>query len=673
MGLSSPGIGSNLDINSIVSQLMATESRPLTMLQKQEAKLQSTLSAFGQVQSALATFQGAVTSLSDVKQFQAVKATPSDAAVMTASATASATPGTYSIEVSKLAQAQKLATAGQASTTAAIGSGTLTFEFGTSIASSTDANGIVVPGKFVPNGNGGKTITIDPANNSLAGIRDAINKANIGVSATIVNDGGTAPNRLVLTSSSTGEASSMKISVSGDSGLQALLTHDPANASTDRMMQTVKAQNAEFAVDGLAVSKASNHITDLFEGVTLDLTKTNVGSPATLAIARDTGAVVASVTKFVTAFNAINKTLTDASGYNATTKTAGLLNGDSTIRSMQSQLRGVLASAVEGGYGKFAKLSDIGVAMQKDGTLALDATKLNKVLSTNFNDVAGLFAAAGRTTDSLTGYAGASAKTQAGSYAVKVTALATHGSAATATTAGFTTPLDFSAAGSNTFDVSVDGVSSSITLNPINYQSANDLALELQSKINGNSAFAATPVTVSADANGALSILSSSYGPSSKVTFSGANADRLLGVERKETVGLDVAGTIDGAAATGKGISLTASDSGAASGIRVDVTGGAIGDRGTVNYSKGYASQFNDLISTFLGTGGRLTARTEGINKSIASVKKDEDRWTDRLTTREADLRKQFTALDTKLSSLTSTSTYLSQQLAQIAAMSQSR
>jgi flagellar hook-associated protein 2 len=91
-----------------------------------------------------------------------------------------------------------------------------------------------------------------------------------------------------------------------------------------------------------------------------------------------------------------------------------------------------------------------------------------------------------------------------------------------------------------------------------------------------------------------------------------------------------------------------------------------------VNYSKGYASQFNDLISTFLGTGGRLTARTEGINKSIASVKKDEDRWTDRLTTREADLRKQFTALDTKLSSLTSTSTYLTQQLAQIAAMSRS-
>jgi flagellar hook-associated protein 2 len=158
----------------------------------------------------------------------------------------------------------------------------------------------------------------------------------------------------------------------------------------------------------------------------------------------------------------------------------------------------------------------------------------------------------------------------------------------------------------------------------------------------------------------------------SKVTFSGDNADRLLGVERKETVGLDVAGTIDGAAATGKGISLTASGSGAASGIRVDVTGGALGDRGTVNYSKGYASQFNDLISTFLGTSGRLTARTEGINKSIASIKKDEDRWTDRLTTREADLRKQFTALDTKLSSLTSTSTYLTQQLAQIAAMSRS-
>lgn len=668
MGLSSPGIGSNLDINGIVSQLMATESRPLTMLQQKEAKLQSTLSAFGQVQSALATFQSAVTSLSDVKQFQVVKATPSDAAVMTASATSAAAPGSYAIEVSKLAQAQKLATAGQASTSAAIGSGTLTFEFGTSIASTTGAGGAVVPGKFVPDGNGGKTITIDPTNNSLAGIRDAINKAGIGVSATIVNDGGTAPNRLVLTSNATGAASSMKISVSGDSGLKTLLTHDPADASTDSLTQTVKAQNAEFMVDGLAVSKPSNHVTDLIEGVTLDLNKTNAGSPATLAVARDTSTVAASVTKFVTAYNAINKTLTDASGYNATTKTAGILNGDSTIRGMQSQLRGILSSPVAGGYGKFDRLSDIGVSMQKDGTLAVDATKLNKVLASNFNDVAGLFAAAGRTTDSLTSYAGASAATQAGSYAVNVTALATHGS----TTGAAAATLDFSSGSNNTFDVSVDGVSSSITLNPVAYQTPGDLALEVQSRINGISAFAATPVTVTADANGYLSIVSSSYGPSSKVTLGGANVDALLGASRKEAAGLDVSGTINGAAASGSGTALTAATGSAASGIRLQVTGGATGERGTVNYSKGYASQFNDLIGTFLGTTGRLTARTDGLNKSIASMKKDEDRWTDRLTAKEADLRKQFTALDTKLSALSSTSNYLAQQLAQIAAISRS-
>jgi flagellar hook-associated protein 2 len=436
------------------------------------------------------------------------------------------------------------------------------------------------------------------------------------------------------------------------------------------MTQTVRAQNAEFMIDGLAVSKESNHVTDLVEGVTLDLTKTNVGSPATLAIARDSSTVVASVTKFVTAFNAINKTLTDASAYNATTKTAGLLNGDSTIRGIQSQLRGVLASPVSGGYGKFDRLSDIGVSMQKDGTLALDAAKLNKVLGTNFNDVAGLFAAAGRATDSLTSYAGASAATQAGSYPVNVSTLATHGS--TSSAIPIAAPLDLTSGTSNTLDINVDGVSSSITLNPSKYQSPGDLALELQSKINGNSAFSATPVTITADANGYLSIVSSSYGPSSSVTLGGTNADLLLGPARSMATGLDVAGTINGAAATGRGISLTASSGSAASGMRVDVMGGTTGARGMVNYSKGYASQFNDLISTFLGTTGRLTARTDGLNKSIASVKKDEDSWTDRLTTKEADLRKQFTALDTKLSSLTSTSTYLTQQLAQIASLSAS-
>ena len=657
MGLSSPGIGSSLDVNSIVTQLMSTERRPLTLLQQKEAKLQSTLSAFGQVKSALATFQSSVSSLSDVKQFQVVKATPSDATVMTASATSSAAPGNYAIEVSKLAQAQKLATAGQASTSAAIGIGTLTFEFGTSGTA---------PPSFATNGNGAKTITIDSTNNSLAGIRDAINKADMGVSATIVNDGGTAPNRLVLTSKSTGAANSMKISVAGDSGLQSLLTHDPADAATDKMTQTIKAQNAEFMVDGLPVSKASNHVTDLIEGVTLDLTKTNVGSPTTLAVAQDTSAVVTSVTKFVTAFNAINKTLTDASSYNAATKSAAILNGDSTVRSMQSQLRGILSSAVAGGYGEFDRLSDVGVSLQKDGTLTLDATKLNKALSTNFNDVAGLFAAAGKTTDSLTSYAGAGTATKSGSYPVTVDRLATHGSIK----GGAAASLSFLAPADNAFNISVDGVSGSFTVNPANYSSASNLAMEVQSKINGNSAFAATPVTVTADADGVLSIVSSTYGATSSITLTGNNAKALLGDSPGAVAGIDTAGTINGVPATGLGLSLAASGGSPAEGIRLQVTGGALGSRGTVNYSKGYASQFNDLINTFLGTAGSLTARTDGISKSIASVKKDEDRWSDRLTTKEAALRKQFTALDTKLSSLTSTSTYLTQQLAQIAALS---
>jgi flagellar hook-associated protein 2 len=184
--------------------------------------------------------------------------------------------------------------------------------------------------------------------------------------------------------------------------------------------------------------------------------------------------------------------------------------------------------------------------------------------------------------------------------------------------------------------------------------------------------FAATPVTVTADVNGYLSIVSSSFGSSSKVTLGGTNADLLLGAAREPITGLDVAGAINGAPATGSGQALTATSGSPAEGIRLQVTGGAPGSRGTVNYSKGYASQFNDLMNTFLGSAGSLTARTDGLTKSIASVKKDEDRWSDRLTTKEADLRKQFTALDTKLSGLTSTSTYLTQQLAQIAALSTS-
>lgn len=686
MGLSSPGIGSNLDINGIVTQLMAVEGRRLTTLQTQEASYQAKVSAFGQVKSAFSSFQTAVSSLATVQQFQATTANSSDATVLSAKATGSATPGSYALEVSKLAQAQKLVAPGQASSSSTIGTGTITFEFGT-IVGPKDASGKftepvrdAATGKYTSaifNASGAdtKSVTIGPNSGSLAGIRDAINGAQMGVTATIVNDGGDLPHRLVLTNSATGAASSMKISVSGDAGLADLLNHDPttpapvpgnpgATVAGQHLSETMAAQDAVMTIDGLAVKKPSNTITDVIAGVTLNLTKTNAGAPTTVSVARDNASVVAAVNKFVSAYNTINKTFTDASAYDATTKTAAILNGDSSIRSAQAQLRSVLASPIGGGYGAFSRMSEIGVSMQKDGTLTLDSAKLNKALESNFNDVAGLFAAAGKASDSLVSYTAASAETKAGAYALNVTTMATQSSMA-----GNVVAAKTYTAASNTLSLTINGKQGDIKLNS-SYDAQDALALDLQAKINGNAAFGGAVMKVQS-VGGMISITSDSYGSGFSFAVGGSAVNALFGSGTSVTPGKDVEGTINGQIAKGSGRMLTALE-GDARDLQVSVTGGTTGERGMINFSRGYASQFSAMSDAFIGKSGSFSARMDGLNASITSLRKQEDAEQTRLNNKEAALRKQFTALDMQISKLNSTSTYLTQQLKQIANLNSS-
>jgi flagellar hook-associated protein 2 len=666
MGISSPGIGSGLDVNSLVSQLMTQESQPLTLLQKKEAVYQSQVSALGQVKSALSSFQSALDGLTDAKSFQAVKATVGDTGALTASADASAAPGKYTLEVSQLAQSQKLVTAGQSSTTAAIGAGTITIDFGTISGGTLDSTtGKYSGASFASSGSGTKTVTIDSAHSSLAGIRDAINAAGIGVTASIVNDGSATPNRLVLTNSATGSASSMRISVSGDAALSGLLSQDPAGSQA--LQQTIAAQDAKFSVDGLVVTKPSNHVTDLVQGVTLDLAKSNAGSPTTLTVARDSASVTASVQKFVDAFNAANKVLTDVQSYDASTKTAGILNGDSTMRNIQNRLRTMLSGVVNGS-GAYSRLADIGVTFQKDGTLAVDSTKLNKALTSNFNDVAALFAVYGNASDAQVSYQGAGSATKPGSYALNVTRLATQGSLVGSAAPASTT---ITAGVNDSLTVSLDGSSATIMLKPGSYQTPAALAKEIESEINGNSTFsgAGSGVSVGVGSNNILSFTSNRYGSSSAISLSGNAAANLVGASPTASGGADVAGTIDGLAATGSGQKLTGAG-GASEGLAVLITGGATGARGTVSYAKGYASQLDDLVAGFLDTDGSLSAHTQGISAAIKALQGQEASMSQRLTLKEAALRAQFNALDTQLSNMSSTSSYLTQQLAAIKANS---
>ena len=635
---------------------MAVEQRPVNLLDKKVSTFQAKLSALGTLKGALSTFQTALKGLSTISKFTAMTGTMADPSIATVTAGAKAAAGTYSIEVSKLAQAQKLATSGQASSSAAIGAGTITFDMGKITGGTLDAaTGQYTGAGFASAGTGLKTVTIDPANTSLTGIRDAINKAGVGVTASIVNDGSATPNRLVLTQTSTGEASSMKISVDGDAALGTLLNHDPA--ATQGLKQTVAAQNAEFKLDGLTISSASNNAGNVIEGVTLNLVKTNVGTPTSLTVARDTASVTESVNKFVSAYNAINKTLTDLTSYNEATKTGAVLNGDATARSMQSQLRAVLSAPVASGGTAFTVLSEIGVTV-KAGVMAVDDTKLKKAIENNFDDIASLFAAVGKPSDSLVGYTGATAKTVPGSYPVNITQLAAKSSVAGSAMAGLAI-----GPANKTMEVQLDGLTATITLNEGDYSDAQALAREVQSKINSVPAFAGAGAAVTVSTNGgALSLSSNRFGAVSNVAITaGAGATNLLGDAPVTTAGKDVAGSIGGVAAVGNGRTLTGAIGSPAEGLAL--TAEAIGPRGTVNYSQGYAYQFDKFATNLLDATGSLTVRTEGINSSIKQLANSRQRILDRLAEVEKRYRATYTSLDTTISKMNSTSSFLSQQL----------
>lgn len=670
MGLSSAGIGSNLDVEGIVSKLMSVEQQPLALLQKKETSYQAKLSGFGTLKGALSQFQTAVKSLSDITKFQASKASVADPLVASVTSNASAVPGSYSLKVTQLAQAQKLVAAGTVSQVAPIGSGVISFDFGTISGGTFDSvTGKYTGAAFATAGAGIKTVTIDATNNSLSGIRDAINKAGIGVTASIVNDGGASPYRLALSSTATGKASSMKISVADtlpDTALSALLNNDPAGSQA--MAQTATAQNAELTIDGIAVSKASNTVNDVIAGVTLNLLKENPLVATAVTVTRDSAAVMTSVGNFVKAYNDITQTLRDAAAYNPATKQAAVLNGEATVRNIGSQVRGLMQNSIAGGAGAFSRLSEIGVTLGKDGLLTTDAAKLNKVLTSNFDDVASLFATTGKATDSLVTYSSSSAKTQPGSYDVTVSKLATKGYTQATAPAGLT--IDGT---NNSLSVMLNGINATISLSQKTYASAAELASEIQSKINGVSTFAAAEAAVSVtESGGVLRITSNRYGGTSgiNITETGPNNLHFDTSGMNVVAGENVEGTINGATATGSGQTLVGATGDASAGLAITISGGVPGAFGKINFSQGYATQFDKFVAGLLETGGALASRTDGIAASIKALTKSQSDMTARLVTVEKRYRAQFTALDLTVSKMNTTSNFLSQQLAQISALS---
>ena len=366
--ISSTGIGSGLDINSIVSSLTTAKAAPETnALNRSKTALTAEVSAFGTFNSALATFQATLATLEDPTKLATRTATLGDATIATATATSGAVAGQYSIQVQNLAAAASLSSQPVASAATAIGTGTLTLAVGSASTS----------------------ITIDSTNNSLQGIVAAINSApnNPGVSASILTT--TAGARLVLSGTATGAANVISVTQSGGDGGLASLVYVPNG--TKNLTQTQAAQDANFSVNGFAATSPSNVVSSVISGVTLNLLKpTAANTPTTLTIGNDAQSAQTSIGTFVTALNGLQTSIQSLTGYNASTKTAGPLLGNQTLLSFQSQLSKILGqvnSSISSGPNSLAAL---GIAANPQGTFSTNSTTLGNALTASVDSVAKL-------------------------------------------------------------------------------------------------------------------------------------------------------------------------------------------------------------------------------------------------------------------------------------------
>lgn len=388
--VSSTGLGSGMDINGIVQQLITAERQPqLDAITKQETSTKASLSGLGSLKSALSSFQAAVRKLKDGSLYKATQAVSSDTAIFTTTAQAGAVPGKHTVEVTSLAKAQQLTTNAEYSGLGAVASangGTLNFTY--AAGSTKTAFSVTVA-----------------AGATLANVRDAINSAtgNNGVTASVINVdhtstgpldplNGTTVSKLVLTSKDTGTVNGFSVAAAttdaAGTGLDLFATSAPANYSS------VTAADAQIKVDGQTATRSSNTITDVLPGVTLNLLQpTAVGTTVNLDVSLDTATINKTITDFVTAYNSLHTTTNSLGSYggSAAGATNGPLLGDSLLRNITHSIRQNTTDPVTSATSNYNSLAMIGITIDKSGVMSLDSTKLNNALTANLSAVSDVF------------------------------------------------------------------------------------------------------------------------------------------------------------------------------------------------------------------------------------------------------------------------------------------
>lgn len=387
MGITSLGIGSGLDVESIISKMAALEKRPLATLISTAANINARMSIVGQIKSQVASLADAASKLSLDSGWNGKTFTSSNTNAVSGSVTTSAAATSFSVAVQQLAKAQSTASSAVTVDTS-MGTGTLNIQLGT-------WNYGAVPPVFTPGTGATVSVAIGASEGTLTSIASKINSASAGVTATVLRDA--SGERLLVRSNSTGEASGFRIQVTGDgdgnnadsAGLSRL-AFDPNTGSFGMSANAYQqAKNTLATINGVAVTSTNQTLADAIPGVTLQLNDVTT-SAVTVTVAADQAAIKKNIQDFIAAYNTLSKTLTDATKYDDATKTAGPLQGDAVVLGLQSALRQVLGSASTGST--FSRLSDIGIQMQRGGVLTLAGSKLDTALQ-DISNLKKLFAA----------------------------------------------------------------------------------------------------------------------------------------------------------------------------------------------------------------------------------------------------------------------------------------
>jgi flagellar hook-associated protein 2 len=672
MALTATGVGSGLDIESLVTKLMQAERAPKEQrLLSKETDVTNSISGLASLKGALSDLQTSLASANSLSTFQQKNASSSQGTAVGVTASKAAPTGAYSVSVEALARSQSLAVRNVFSTTnETVGTGTLTFTFGTTGYTSESDNANDTYDSFAAKaGVASTSITIDSNNNSLTGIRDAINDASFGVTAAIVKNG--AVYQLLISSDDTGVENSVQISVSdsGDSnntdanGLSRLAFN--ASAGTTNVYQTVSGADAAYKVNGLSLTSPSNIVTNVIDGLTLTLNTTTTSS-ATVSVTENTSGIKAAINTFVAGYNGFIDSVDDLTGYNFATKKGGALQGDFTALSTLNRVRATLGAAANGYSGTYTRLAEIGISTTSEGKLSVNDTKLTAALSSSLDNVAAVLT---RFAESSTGSGIRSVSVTdsvaKGSYAVAISSMATSGSKSSSSLSAANTINS----GNDTLKLTIDGVESgTITLAQQSYASLSALATELQTKINADTTLRAAEKGASVSVVGStIKISSNSVGSTSSIKLNNGTGDSTLttlGFDTNvSTNGADLVGTINGLAGTSAGNILIGGVGSATVGLSMEITSTA---GGTVTVSQGVMDQLDTLLVDLLGDGKGLDSRIDSLESKIEDLGEERLELNKRLNATEARFRRQFNALDSLVNQLTSTGSFVSAQLANI-------